>query len=846
MRKYHQKMILDLLRTLVELTDEAKELSSVNLLADCQDGAIKIGNLIESLEGEGHITVKYLEEYCEMLYQASKKLTERVNLLNVFKRLKKHLIKIINSVNNDIEIKLEMVFFPYKASMFDAFESIWSAAKDDQNCEVYVVPIPYYDKNPDGTLGQVFYEGNLYRNDILVTDYQSYDIEERHPDLVFIHNPYDNANYVTTVHPDFYAERLSKFTDMLVYIPYFVTGDYIDESFCVLPGTLYAHKIFVQSESIKRKYVKCYKSFEKENNCHNRFGKADDKFIALGSPKFDAVINMQVKYDVPEDWQNLINNSDGTAKKVIFLNTSISGLLNGDEEILHKLRHIFECFRKNKNVVLLWRPHPLSASTCKSMRPGLLREYLEIINDFCCENFGIYDDSPDPHRAMALSDAYYGDMSSLVYMYGMTGKPIVIHDVKIMGEQQSVKVCYFETDNDGNAWAFDRYYDGLFRLDFTEKKAKLMIQSGQMRMIDEIEQLFGPRYHKIHVIDDLIICLPLYLDSIFIYNRETDEHFFVMIDKSYFITMDIDDGYGTYFSVEHQKKIFCFGVYLKSIIVFDAIENKIEYDDRLYDQIGLLAENAEYIKYPLYIDECSAEGKVTLILRGCEHMIRYSLVSGEVEYVASNLRIGKCYRATLDSNYAWLIKNTNDMLMRWDYCTDEIVEYPFEKTDAYGFVADEYVFANVIDCGDYLLLLPNFNDKTMKFDKLTSKYSQYMDLPEAQFFFNNKNIDEKCFFFTHSNSTVYSIDTLSGDIKTYEFLIDRDDLRKLCARFYANIFAENDDILYERNQFGNMADFFMASLSGINEKRKEEFFSFSFNKDGTAGKAIFDYLRWYK
>ena len=46
--------------------------------------------------------------------------------------------------------------------------------------------------------------------------------------------------------------------------------------------------------------------------------------------------------------------------------------------------------------------------------------------------FGIYDDSPDMDRAVIVSDAYYGDWSSIVHLYQKTGKPVMIQDVEIM------------------------------------------------------------------------------------------------------------------------------------------------------------------------------------------------------------------------------------------------------------------------------------------------------------------------------------------------------------------------------------------------------------------------------
>lgn len=38
------------------------------ILEDCQDAAISIGQAIEKAEGEGTVTVKYLEDYCDILY----------------------------------------------------------------------------------------------------------------------------------------------------------------------------------------------------------------------------------------------------------------------------------------------------------------------------------------------------------------------------------------------------------------------------------------------------------------------------------------------------------------------------------------------------------------------------------------------------------------------------------------------------------------------------------------------------------------------------------------------------------------------------------------------------------
>ena len=231
MRRYHQKQLLELVKTLQEAHAEIKRMFSneeiqavIGLLAGCQESAVKIGGFIEQLEGEGTKTVSFLEEYCEQLYRLSAAISDPGSNAGILKRLQKQLYMIENSIRTELAPdKIEMLFLPYKASMWDAMESVWLAAKDDPQCNAVVMPIPYYDRHPDGTFGQMQYEGYLYPDYVPVADWRKYNLEERHPDVIVTSNPYDGGNYITSLHPDFYNERLKEFTDLLVYIPYFVS-----------------------------------------------------------------------------------------------------------------------------------------------------------------------------------------------------------------------------------------------------------------------------------------------------------------------------------------------------------------------------------------------------------------------------------------------------------------------------------------------------------------------------------------------------------------------------------------------------------------------------------------------
>lgn len=418
---------------------------AIELLEDCQDGGVTMGTLIENTEGEEHPTVLLLEEYCELIYQVHEWLTdqkEESNASKIYKLLRQKLIKVINSFKNDIATRTEAVFLPYKASMWDSLESVWKAADADENCDAYVIPIPYYDKNPDGSFREMHYEGDQYPAYVPITKYDAFDFGAHHPDAIYIHNPYDDINLVTSVHPFFYSDRLKKFTDKLVYIPYFVLGEIKPDEddriegmkhFCTVPGVYNADKVIVQSEDMRQVYIKV---LLEASNDHSAAARKywEDKILGLGSPKFDKVTHTKKEdIQIPDEWLKIIQKPDGSWKNIIFYNTSIAGLLAHNEKMIEKMKYVFRIFKENQDeAVLLWRPHPLIKATVESMRPQLWEAYDKLVRNYIEEGWGIYDDTADVDRAIAISDAYYGDGSSVVQLYQRTGKPIMMQNVEIV------------------------------------------------------------------------------------------------------------------------------------------------------------------------------------------------------------------------------------------------------------------------------------------------------------------------------------------------------------------------------------------------------------------------------
>lgn len=539
MRKAEKKQASDFLKLLEQAHEQVKKTvgqkniqAALGILEDCQDGAIALGGMIERSEGEGTETVSLLEEYCELVYQAHEEFAQEtdINANKIYKALKQILIKIVNGLNREITVRKEVVFLPYKASMWDSLESVWRAADADPACDAYVIPIPYYDKNPDGSFKELHYEGDLYPQDVPVVSYEEYDFEMLRPDIIFIHNPYDDSNYVTSVEPFFYSDNLKRYTDQLIYIPYFVLGEVDPKNkavvegmahFVTVPAVMNADKVIVQSEDMREVYINIMSSYTGE---HTR-KIWEDRIIGLGSPKFDKLASVKIEDgDIPKQWKNIIYKLDGSRKKIIFYNTSIGAFLQRSDQYLTKMKDVFRVFReKTEEVALLWRPHPLIQATVGSMRPQIWESYQKLVEEYQNAGWGIYDDSAELDRAIVLSDAYYGDRSSVAYLYQKTNKPLMIQDSYAMSDRNDLLVVDHVVEYEGKWWFLSLKNNGIYRMDKDTYIAELVTHVPfEYTIID---------YKCIYIYEDKIFVLPWGAGKIAIYDIKKELFRYLKIEN---------------------------------------------------------------------------------------------------------------------------------------------------------------------------------------------------------------------------------------------------------------------------------------------------------------------------
>lgn len=177
--------------------------------------------------------------------------------------------------------------------------------------------------------------------------------------------------------------------------------------------------------------------------------------------------------DLTQNWKERI-----CGKKIIFYNTGIAALLRGQERHLDKMYRVFETFKRYPKVVLWWRPHPLEQSTIESMHSELSKSYQELRERFVREDIGILDESADLHRAIDISDAYYGDASSVVTLYEKTGKPILMAMDDVIGESCERDIFFSIIDYcvyHDSVFFITSLYNLIFEMDKQEFKIKNVV-----------------------------------------------------------------------------------------------------------------------------------------------------------------------------------------------------------------------------------------------------------------------------------------------------------------------------------------------------------------------------------
>ncbi len=401
--------------------------SILDCICDAQDLAIDMGNMIESVKGEKSTFISPINDYCEALYHLYKSLLESFEDHSAF-NLQKIVSSSFDLLSDNIETLLsrkEVVFLPFKSSAWDSFEEVFEVYANDENTDVYVIPIPYYFKEYDGSLSDIRYDLNSYPTELNAIPFDTLSLNFLHPDIIFIQNPYDELNATTSIHPDFYSSKIKDYTNNLIYIPWFKSSQ-IDENdsrayknmdyYVTIPGIINSDLVLLATEQEKKMYIKKLTewnpSLEKEWNT---------KIILL------------VDYISKLSTNSTSEESVISDKKTILYYIGTGQVFQNENSFLKKITSSLKLFEKNSEKITTYIVEDSTLrTTLDQFNPSLKNEYLNLLKEFApfiSERLCQDSELSELHHNF---DAYYGDSSFLACEYSCKGKPVMIQNYEII------------------------------------------------------------------------------------------------------------------------------------------------------------------------------------------------------------------------------------------------------------------------------------------------------------------------------------------------------------------------------------------------------------------------------
>lgn len=841
MRKHIKGRLSEISESVLLMHNEIVNMNNIeemiSSLVMCQECAVAIGEILEK-EGIYRDKITILENYCEEIFI----LSQKELIINGDFETASNMMRGILDFIVGITVKTEVVFFPYQASMWDSLESVWQAFEKRTDCICSVIPIPYSEYQAKEGTWKPCYHGYDYPDYVDVIDYKKYDIKEMKPDIAFVHNPYDEFNYITRVDENYYSHNLKKYVKTLVYIPYFVTDFEFDGAF--LDSSVYYHAdyLIMQSEGIKKQF---------------KGSKFYNKILALGSPKFDRVINVcKNGGKMPLKWRDKLEG-----KTIVMLNATIHTLLEKRADLFDKLNEVFDKVKNNDYTTVIWRPHPLFEATVKSMCPELINMYNDTMNRFINEDIGILDKTPDITNTVALCDGYIGDRaSSVVDLFAVVGKPIFVLDydsknrVVPINQQRrfsrKIKLVDIVFVND-EYWAISNTYNVLFKINsgFNEIESVIYFPDADMNQVNNY-------FRMISDVNKLYLA-PFNAKRYCLYDVEKNK-FEIMHDN---IEKDKNNLAKKYWQIiKYLDKI----IYLPhlgndKIAIYD-IENKsCNYHKQCICEISkYMGEN----KLPLIQNYCTDNNKLYMCARYINIVIEFNLDTEEYVFHEVGEKEFAYTAVQKNGDALYLTELKGDIIcydiMNTEYTsisiTDKLTVWknPDSEMNRWKY----WACSSMILFDDYVIAIPAFSNSLVKINTNTKKVTLLLPELFEDFFVDENNIfaacniakkiDEKTLLIQINKSGRWVKIDIEDETYTYADLEwEENEHRKYVNHVDILAFrkAKNTYILFKKENIANSLEYFLADLNEgildeIKHLQEESISNLAKNLDGTCGEKI--------
>ena len=310
-----------------------------------------------------------------------------------------------------------IVFLPYRGRYWGSLKPYYEEAISDEKNTVYVVPLPYFEKGIADEITREVFELSEYPENLELYDYRQVDLKALHPDVIYIQNPYDAFHASVTVPREYYAEGIRKYTEKLIYVPYFQLKDFASElsnekfcmrHYCTVPGVIFADEVILSSEEMKKRYLEKLREFS-------------------GGKELPCMVNLRVETRKEPDALQ-------TKRKKCFLyRNTVSSFREYGMANVKKIEAVLRQFYDYREQVrFVWSPQAQLSEYQNWMEQDAWQAYQELVDRYKQEQWGDYVEESRIERDIEGFDAYYGDPGELATRFAEAGKPVMLQAVDLV------------------------------------------------------------------------------------------------------------------------------------------------------------------------------------------------------------------------------------------------------------------------------------------------------------------------------------------------------------------------------------------------------------------------------
>ncbi|SFB11949.1 cytidyltransferase-like domain-containing protein [Selenomonas ruminantium] len=739
-------------------------------------------------------------------------------------------------------LRKEVLFLPYKASMWDSMESVWQAVCRDEDCHAVVMPIPYADLNADGSVRRWNCERDKFPDYVPTVDWQSYDLARQKPAVIYIHNPYDDGNRITMVESEFFSRNLRKYTDMLVYIPYFAWTGVWPGNHLNLPCYEQVDKIIVQSP--------CYRV---SGNGWYEGDKANledvmpaGKVKVLGSPKIDRMLQAAQNYALPDGWQEKLGR-----KKTVFYNTTVSPLMAYGKRGMKKMWQVYHTMRKKPDMSFIWRPHPLLEGMLESQRPELLEEYRKWKTAMQSLPQVIYDDTADLERSVAISDGYIGEYSSVAQLFASLGKPIFYNDMLLGPAEDDAEyhlAGQFMLVDEDVIYFWADYWNALCQMHLDNGTVEVLYQK-------QPSGFSVGNYACLFKIGTHLVLTPNNAGKILDYNLQTRTAVEVPL------IAPLETGNLRY-GIVYGEMVIMLGFRYESIIAYEPASSVIETLCRIPKEI--LDKRSESHEF-LLGKPCLMANVLYVPVINANQILSLDLVSRKCQiYTVGPEEAGYGY-ATAYAGNIWLAPWLGGPLTVWNPPTGVMQvfdQFPhdFSFSNLPGIDETQF-FRETVACGHYWWLLPMKANMVLRLDMETGEVKAVdmgfpLDAPQnehyqqLQYVWCGDAMDGLVYIWTGADRKIHCLQNETGEeVAVYSPQMPADEAQQIRHELGREDFYEvyvwgQVAAIFEDGISRTPEAFFDYVKSGRHDGRwqQEAFCKITANGDGSCGEKIHQYV----